>query len=527
MTASTRSYFGPLVLADEVGLARWQFERAETAGMLPTPGHASGWLPDQLDEVRQLVPAIVKKFGAAHPIGSGRCADRLGERLGLKVAPSDIDALAEAGHLVVADVFEKKGRCYDLYAPADIDALTPEQVQPVVDDRLAWLDQSQTLDEAAESLGWHYRELNQVIAERSIQVRLRRIARTDVEVLAGDEELCADRLVTADNAAAILDAGRRHFDICVEAGWITPKTHHEKEISRYSSVSVPLYRTGDVQALLDLPDVNWAEVREAPKGKRSPLLDLVGGRAPTRAQVIRAFLRDFGTEHSIEMWAWWVPGPDVWEVDWERIEGGPTKTDVTAAIQANPVVRRYRRDMQLHSAAGAAIRFARAMLEKDAAVILDTETVSLHGAVCEIAVIDACTGKTLLDTLVNPGVPIEQGAFEVHGITDSMVTAPDVPDWKTVYKRLLRVTKDRIVLAYNADYDRGVITSDCERHGVRRSRLADIGHWADVMVPRSDHAHSRRWLRNGGGHRALGDVEQTRQHLLRMTSPVTGKRSTN
>src|SRR5947209_3141349 len=31
--------------------------------------------------------------------------------------------------------------------------------------------------------------------------------------------------------------------------------------------------------------------------------------------------------------------------------------------------------------------------------------------------------------------------------------------------------------------------------------------------------HSHRWLRNGGGHRALGDVEQTRQHLLRMTAP--------
>lgn len=519
MTASTRSYYGPIVMADEVGLARWQFERAETAGMLPKPGHARGWLPGQLDAVRQLVPAIVEKFGSEHPVGAGRCADRLGERLLLDVEPADIGTLAEAGHLVVVDVFEKKGRCYDLYAPADIDALTPEQVRPVLDERAAWLNGSLSLDEAAESLGWHYRELNTVIADRKITVRLRRIARADVDALAEDEELRADRLVTADNAAAIIDADRRHFDICVEAGWITPKTHHEKEISRYSAVSVPLYRTGDVEALLDLPDVNWHEVRETPKGARSPLLDLVGGRAPTRAKVIRAFLRDFGAEHSIEMWAWWVPGPDVWEIDWERIEGAPAKPDVLAAIQARPAVARYLGDMQLHSAAGAAVRFARAMLEPHRAVILDTETTDLHGAICEIAVIDACTGKTLLDTLVNPGVPIQPGAFAVHGITDSEVTAPGVPDWPTVYKRLLRVTKDRIVLAYNADYDRGVITADCHRHGIRRTRLADLSHWADVMVPRSDHAHSRRWLRNGGGHRALGDVEQTRQHLLRMTAP--------
>ncbi len=45
-----------------------------------------------------------------------------------------------------------------------------------------------------------------------------------------------------------------------------PETHHEKETSRCSAVSVPLYRTGDVEALLDLPDVNWHEVREIPKG---------------------------------------------------------------------------------------------------------------------------------------------------------------------------------------------------------------------------------------------------------------------
>lgn len=517
MTASThtRSYFGPLVLADEVGLNRWQFERAKAAGMLPQPGHTRGWLPDQLDEVRELVPAIVKRFGAEHPIGAGRCAERLGLRLGLDVEPSDIDALAAAGHLAVVDVFHKRNRSYDLYAPADIDALTAEQVQPILNERAAWLDHSLSLDEAAKSLGWHYRELTQVIADRGIDVRLHRIARTDVDTLADDEELRADRLVTADQAAEILDADRRHFDICVEARWIAPKRHHAKEVGRYSAVSVPLYRTGDVEALLELPNVNWHKVRATPKGTRSPLLDLVGGRAPTRAQIIRGFLRDFGAEHSIEMWAWWVPGPDVWEIDWERIDGRPTKADVLAAIQARPAVARFLGDMQLHSAAGAAVRFARAMLEPGKAVILDTETTDLHGAICEIAVIDACTGKTLLDTLVNPGVPIQPGARAVHGITDSEVTAAGVPDWPTVYKRLLRVTKGRIVLAYNADYDRGVIAADCRRHGIRRTRLGDLSHWADVMVPRSNHAHSRRWLRNGGGHRALGDVEQTRQHLQR------------
>jgi len=61
----------------------------------------------------------------------------------------------------------------------------------------------------------------------------------------------------------------------------------------------------------------------------------------------------------------------------------------------------------------------------------------------------------------------------VHGITDSEVSAPGVPDWPTVYTRLLRVTRGRTVLAYNADVDRAAITADGVRHGISRSRLAD------------------------------------------------------
>jgi DNA polymerase III epsilon subunit-like protein len=527
MVASTRPYLEPGPLAQELGLTRWQIERADTAGILPPRGHSRGWLPEQLDGIHALLPVIVKKVGTEPPIGAARCADRLASRLKRDdVLYTDIESLAEAGLLTVVDTFyPRKGGAHELFAPAAIDALTVEQVDAVIAGRKNWTAATVTFEQALTHLGWKREDLLRVVADRNIpRGRYQRFQRADIDALAADQQLCeqvrVDRVLTADQAAAeVLDVARRHFDICVEAGWIRPQRHHEKLVGRYRTVEVPLYRTGDVERLLDRPEVNWARVRETPKGERSPLLDVVGGRAPSRAEVIRAFLRDFGAQHSIEMWAWWVPGPDVWEVDWERIEGGPTKSDVVAAIQANPVVHRYLADMQLNSAAGAAIRFARAMLEPDVAVILDTETVSLGGPVCEIAVIDACTGKTLLDTLVNPGVPIEQGAFAVHGISDSEVTAPGIPDWPTVYKRLLRVTKDRIVLAYNADYDRRVIAADCGRHGIRRSRLAKVGHWSDVMVPRSDHAHSRRWLRNGGGHRALGDVQQTRQHLLRMTAP--------
>ncbi|MFF2088640.1 exonuclease domain-containing protein [Nocardia sp. NPDC058176] len=459
------------------------------------------------------------------PLGVTRCAQRLAERLGLAVEGDDIAELARTGHLQVADRWTKCGVTYDLFDLDDIDALDGALVAATITARADWLAISTPFVDAAEQLGWRRDDLGQVLRERGIERgRFGRIPTALVAEFAADTELAErmrlDRVVTADHAATeILDVPRRHFDIAVEAGWVTAQRHHVKEVGRYRTVSVPLYRTGDIEALLDLPDVDWAAVRECGKGERSPLLDIVGGRKASRAKVIRSFLRWFGAEHGIEMWGWWMPGPDVWEIDWERIEGGPTKADVAAAIAANPALAQHRGEIELHSAAGAAIRFARAMLAPGAAVILDTETTDLYGRICEIAIVDACTGKTLLDTLVNPGVPITGEASAIHGLSDADVTAEGVPDWKKVYPRVLRATKGRTILAYNAPYDRTVVAADCMVAGIARSRLTDPKLWADVMVPRAEHARSPRWLPNGGGHRALGDTQETRRHLQRMTAP--------
>lgn len=239
---------------------------------------------------------------------------------------------------------------------------------------------------------------------------------------------------------------------------------------------------------------------------------------PTRGTVIRTWVRKISAAEGIDMWAWWSRSRNRWEIDWHpRADGTPSSADITAAIAAEPAVAAHRSHIELGCETGAAIRFARAMLEPGAAVIVDTETTDLFGAVCEIAAIDANTGRVLLDTLVNPETPIQPGAEDIHGISDEEVA--QAPRWPVVYRRLLRITRGRTILAYNADYDYDVILADCRRHGITPRRLADRAHWADVMLPRSAHARTQRWLPNGGGHRALDDVHQTRQHLLRMTEP--------
>jgi DNA polymerase III epsilon subunit-like protein len=158
------------------------------------------------------------------------------------------------------------------------------------------------------------------------------------------------------------------------------------------------------------------------------------------------------------------------------------------------------------------------MLEPGAAVILDTETTDLDGVVIELAVVDACTGETLLDTLVDPGdEPIAPGAYAVHGISADQLAG--APTWPQVLPQLLQVTAERTVLAYNADFDCGRIADTSDRHGLDIEHLAEPGRWGCVMNRRSDWARTARWLPLGSGHRARGDALAAREVLLGMTMP--------
>ncbi|MGW4784988.1 hypothetical protein [Streptomyces sp. NPDC004230] len=53
--------------------------------------------------------------------------------------------------------------------------------------------------------------------------------------------------------------------------------------------------------------------------------------------------------------------------------------------------------------------------------MLDTKTHALWGQVMEVEVVDAASGEVFLETLANPQIPVTEGAFAVHGISDAMV----------------------------------------------------------------------------------------------------------
>jgi len=165
--------------------------------------------------------------------------------------------------------------------------------------------------------------------------------------------------------------------------------------------------------------------------------------------------------------------------------------------------------------------WARGVLADSKTVVLDTETTGLYGYVCEISVWD---GKEfLLDTLVNPEAPVEDGARKVHGITDEELST--APVFGNVWPDLVGILMTRRVIVYNAKFDSGVIRRELLRQNIDIPELGleDALGFEDAMVPYSDWhwgAYDARYMRLNGGHRAGEDCKAVFERLKEMAGNV-------
>lgn len=342
-----------------------------------------------------------------------------------------------------------------------------------------------------------------------------------VRALAARDDLSAlldkHRMMSTKQAAEYLDIRPTDIGYVVAAGWITPTRFRRKRVGITKEITYPVYHRRQLDALAELPGVNWQAVRETPRGHPSPLREYVT-RQPTRAQIIRWFMAKLSHQYEVEVWGCWENGPDQWWLDWAtNAEGLPTRELITQALAQDPAAAQYASRIQLGSQSGAMVRWARKMTQPGQACLLDTETTDMPGRTVELAVIDVATGRKMLHTLVNPGEPISAGAQAVHGISDADVIG--APTFDKVLPRLLRVTRGRTVLAYNAEFDRETVCAHARAVGLDPGRLADEDTWGCVMVGQAAWAGTRRWAKLEGGHRALLDARAARKVLLQMTSP--------
>lgn len=122
--------------------------------------------------------------------------------------------------------------------------------------------------------------------------------------------------------------------------------------------------------------------------------------------------------------------------------------------------------------------FRKALAGKDF-LVLDTETTGLYeGEIVQIAIINSA-GQTLLNTLVKPVFPIPSDATAIHGITDEMVESS--PTWLDLAPKIKTLLEGKLLVVYNAVYDRKMMHQTAERHGLPKVEWKDICSWHCAM----------------------------------------------
>ena len=99
----------------------------------------------------------------------------------------------------------------------------------------------------------------------------------------------------------------------------------------------------------------------------------------------------------------------------------------------------------------------------DKYVIIDSETTSLKGQICDLAIVTV-DGTVLFNELLKPTCPIEEGALAVHGITEGMVSTART--FAEAWDEINAALGNRIVICYNVGFDRERFKHTAKVHGV-------------------------------------------------------------
>lgn len=195
------------------------------------------------------------------------------------------------------------------------------------------------------------------------------------------------------------------------------------------------------------------------------------------------------------------------------------------------------------------------MRQRGGYVVWDTETTGLEddAKIVSIGAVDQ-DGQVLLDTLINPGVPIPPRATAIHGVTDAMVE--NAPTFAEAYPLIRRALHRRRWVIYNAGYDVPRLEYEIQRNYLpavspalieettqfygwwgtraRREVYCAMEMFAEVYGAWSEYHGSYTWqklgtaaaqygIEAGNAHNALADAQTTYQVLRHMALDEDGE----
>lgn len=190
-------------------------------------------------------------------------------------------------------------------------------------------------------------------------------------------------------------------------------------------------------------------------------------------------------------------------------------------LDLDDAIRALRRPASWPAAQAQARRWARAMLKDPRLVVLDIQTTGLDDAwAVQIGLTDR-SGNVLLDELVNPMADVTAPAAALHGFSsDQLATAPT---FGALVPELVRNLTGRRCLAYNADFDRGVLEREIARLPVstRHSRtVLEACSWHDAMAPYATWRGLWSARRNAFRYQRLGSTYDAVSNCHRLLETV-------
>ncbi|MEU5425949.1 hypothetical protein AB0H73_10115 [Streptomyces olivoreticuli] len=497
-------------LAAELGIEPWMVNRGQELGIIPERTTPKGWSRQVADELADRVGELLEAIADREGLGARRLAEEiLAPATGLAVAGADVPALAARGFLHITGDYSG----HALYSVRDARSLTADgrlALQAVIAERLerearreaewqAWCAVSLPPAEAAQRLGWTPAELEKTAREGLIAAgRGGRYPTDGLEALAADEELSeritGDRLIRSDEAAGLLEIRPSDWKLVVTAGWVTPQAVDQARVGRRRWIDVPYYRARDVEALREMPGIDWEEVKSVRPGQPSPLREFIA-RVPDRAEAVHRFSAALADRHQVDVWAYFDNFTGIWELEWTHDgHGAPDPEDIAEQLRTDPLASRHQDAIRLGGTRwGARARWAHPLTQPGAAVVLCTRTAPApasagttagngsrggHGreevleeeVLVEIAVTDAATGEVLLETRVrtdrhSPGDGPDTGGGPAR-------------EWEKILPRLRTVTRGRLIIPADPARDRARITTATQHASKRPMHLAHPDTWA-------------------------------------------------
>lgn len=174
-------------------------------------------------------------------------------------------------------------------------------------------------------------------------------------------------------------------------------------------------------------------------------------------------------------------------------------------------------------------------LEEVEFTIFDTETTGLEpesgDRIVEIAAIRFKGGERLdtFQSLVNPGRPISQEAFDINQITPEMLK--DAPPMQAVIPEFLEFIQDSCLCSYNAGFDLGFLNHElklAKQPLLKNVLIIDILKMARRLLPGLErygliYVADKLGIKKEQAHRALSDVELTLDVFNRLVRILTTK----